>query len=236
MQGWGLCRVGRPDWLETLIGPFTPAQRTWMEEQEVGGATVVALSADQGLVGLLAIEDQMRPDAPATLEALQAMGLRLLVLSGDRAAPVQRLGGVLGLRPDQLLAGLLPDQKLRRLEQARAEGAVAMVGDGINDAPALAAADLGIAVGTAMDTADLVVLGDRLTAIPEALRLARRTMAKVRQNLAWAFGYNLLVLPIAAGVLLPGFGVLLSPPLAALLMAFSSITVVINALLLGRDG
>jgi Cu2+-exporting ATPase len=86
-----------------------------------------------------------------------------------------------------------------------------------------------------MDTADLVVLGDRLTAIPQALRLARRTMAKVRQNLAWAFGYNLLVLPIAAGVLLPGFGVLLSPPLAALLMALSSITVVLNALLLGRD-
>jgi Cu2+-exporting ATPase len=162
------------------------------------------------------------------------------VLSGDRAAPVQHLGGVLGLRSDQLQAGLLPDQKLQRLEQARAAGAVAMVGDGINDAPALAAADLGIAVGTgtqiAMDTADLVVLGDRLAAIPEALRLARRTMAKVRQNLVWAFGYNLLVLPIAAGVLLPGFGVVLSPPLAALLMAFSSITVVINALLLGRDG
>jgi len=103
----------------------------------------------------------------------------------------------------------------------------------------LAAADLGIAVGTgtqvAMDAADLVVLGDRLTPIPLALRLARRTMAKVRQNLAWAFGYNLVVIPIAAGVLLPGFGVLLSPPLAALLMACSSITVVVNALTLSRD-
>ena len=191
------------------------------------------------LLGLLAINDQLRPDAAVALQQLQAMGLHLAVLSGDREGPVQRLGRELGLRPDQLAWELLPQQKLERLQQARHAGAVAMVGDGINDAPALAAADLGIAVGTgtqiAMDTADLVVLGDQLTAIPQALRLARRTMAKVRQNLAWAFGYNLLVLPLAAGVLLPGFGVLLSPPLAALLMALSSITVVVNALLLGRD-
>jgi Cu2+-exporting ATPase len=95
---------------------------------------------------------------------------------------------------------------------------------------------VGTGTQVAMDSADLVVLGERLTTIPLALRLARRTMAKVRQNLAWAFGYNLVVIPIAAGVLLPGFGVLLSPPLAALLMALSSITVVINALMLGRDG
>ena len=240
IEGWGLCRLGRPDWIEANQTVLSSAQRAWLATHEARGATVVALSADQRLLGLLALEDQVRPDASATLELLQTMGLRLLLLSGDRAAPVQHLGSALGLRPEQLVWGLMPDQKLERLEQARTAGAVAMVGDGINDAPALAAADLGIAVGTgtqiAMDTADLVLLGDRLTAIPEAIRLARRTMAKVRQNLIWAFGYNLLVLPVAAGVLLPGFGVLLSPPLAALLMAFSSITVVVNALLLGRDG
>ena len=168
------------------------------------------------------------------------MGLRLGLLSGDRQAPVRHLASQLGLPQEELAWELLPQQKLERIDQARSasSGPVGMVGDGINDAPALAAADLGIAVGTgtqiAIDTADLVVLGERLEAIPMALRLARQTMAKVRQNLIWAFGYNLVVLPIAAGVLLPGFGVVLSPPLAALLMAMSSITVVVNALLLGR--
>ena len=168
------------------------------------------------------------------------MGLALGLLSGDRQSPVRHLAAQLGLPTEELAWELLPQQKLERIDQARRDSSpVGMVGDGINDAPALAAADLGIAVGTgtqiAIDTADLVVLGERLEAIPMALRLARRTMAKVRQNLIWAFGYNLVVLPIAAGVLLPGFGVVLSPPLAALLMAMSSITVVVNALLLGRD-
>jgi Cu2+-exporting ATPase len=156
------------------------------------------------------------------------------MLSGDRRQTVERVGRELGFADADLAWQLLPHQKLERLELLREQGAVAMVGDGINDAPALAAADLGIAVGTgtqiAQDTADLVLLGDRLEAVPEALCLARRTMSKIRQNLIWAFGYNLIALPIAAGVLLPGFGLLLSPPLAALLMAFSSVSVVLNAL------
>jgi Cu2+-exporting ATPase len=240
LEGWGLCRVGRPGWLAGLGIELPPAQQAWLDQHDAAGATVVAVASEQRLLGLLAIEDQLRADAGEAMASLKGMGFALALLSGDRQAPVQRLGASLGLKPEQLAWELLPQQKLEWLARLRQHGAVAMVGDGINDAPALAAADLGIAVGTgtqiAMDTADLVVLGDRLTAIPQALRLARRTMGKVRQNLAWAFGYNLLVLPIAAGVLLPGFGVLLSPPLAALLMALSSITVVVNALLLGRDG
>jgi len=235
----GTVLVGRPEWLQAQGVTLPDPDQHWLAEQGSRGATAVAVALQGRLVGLLALEDALRPDAAEVLGQLGALGLGLGLLSGDRQVAVQRLGAALGLEGAQLAWGLLPQQKLERLEAARGGGPVAMVGDGINDAPALAAADLGIAVGTgtqvALDAADLVVLGDRLTPIPMALRLAQRTMAKVRQNLAWAFGYNLVVIPIAAGVLLPGFGVLLSPPLAALLMACSSITVVVNALTLGRD-
>jgi Cu2+-exporting ATPase len=173
------------------------------------------------------------------MAVLRERPLALGLLSGDREAPVRRLAVRVGLHSDELAWDLRPEQKLDRILAARSRGPVAMVGDGINDAPALAAADLGIAVGTgtqiAQEVADLVVMGDRLDGLPQALEIAQRTMAKVRQNLVWAFGYNLIVLPIAAGALLPGFGIRLSPPLAALLMALSSITVVVNALLLQDD-
>ena len=188
------------------------------------------------MLGLVQIEDQLRADVEPALQRLRHQGFNLAVFSGDREAAVRRLGRQLGLPDDALGWQMLPEQKLQRLEQLRSQERVAMVGDGINDAPALAAADLGIAIGTgtqiAQDTAGMVLLGDRLDNLPEALTLARRTLAKVRQNLVWAFGYNLIALPIAAGALLPAQGVLLSPPLAALLMALSSITVVVNALML----
>ena len=229
-------RVGRLAWLEASPSPELLARQALLECQ---GASVLAVGGEQGVLGLVAAADQPRPDAAGVLTALRAMGLQLGLLSGDRREPVQQLGASLGLAEAELGWELRPEQKLERILQHPAHGALAMVGDGINDAPALAAADLGIAVGTgtqiAQDSAGLVVMGDRLEGIVAALRLARRTMAKVRQNLAWAFGYNLIVLPLAAGVLLPGYGVLLIPPLAALLMALSSITVVVNALLL-QDG
>ncbi|MCP9884830.1 cation-translocating P-type ATPase [Synechococcus sp. ATX 2A4] len=232
----GPCRVGRLDWLEQrgvgLDGPL----RQRLSALEADGASVLAVAVGGRLLGLVAVHDQPRGDAAATVQELAAMGLSLGVLSGDRQPAVRRLGERLGLPDDALAWELRPEQKLDHIVRWRQQGPVAMVGDGINDAPALAAADLGIAVGTgtqiAQDTADLVILGDRLSSLVLALQLARRTLAKVRQNLFWAFGYNLVVLPIAAGALLPGFGVLLSPPLAALLMAMSSITVVVNALLL----
>ncbi|WP_409996387.1 heavy metal translocating P-type ATPase [Cyanobium sp. Aljojuca 7D2] len=229
-------RVGRLAWVDPSPTPELLARQALLE---CHGASVLAVADQHGLLGLVAVDDQPRPDAASVLEALRGLGLHLGLLSGDRREPVQQLGARLGLASAELAWELRPEQKLERILQHPARGALAMVGDGINDAPALAAADLGIAVGTgtqiAQDTADLVVMGDRLEGIVRALLLARRAMAKVRQNLAWAFGYNLIVLPLAAGVLLPGFGVLLTPPLAALLMALSSITVVVNALLL-QDG
>jgi len=233
------CRVGRLSWVTAAAGGVAGSAAHWQSRQEAleaDGATVLAVSQGERLLGLVAVQDALRPDAAGVLKRLRQLGFGLGLLSGDRRLPVQQLGALLGLEAGELAWELRPEEKLERIVVRRAAGPVAMVGDGINDAPALAAADLGIAVGTgtqiAQDSADLVVMGDRLEGIVVALRLARRTMAKVRQNLIWAFGYNLIVLPIAAGVLLPGFGVLLTPPLAALLMALSSITVVLNALLL----
>jgi Cu2+-exporting ATPase len=234
-----LLRVGRLAWLESVGVVVEAGSRARQEALEAGGASVLAVALDGTLLGLIAVEDSPRPDAATTLVALRQRRLALGLLSGDREGPVRRLAFRVGLQTDELFWDLRPEQKLERILAARVIGPVAMVGDGINDAPAMAAADLGIAVGTgtqiAQEAADLVVMGDRLVGLPQALEIASRTMAKVRQNLILAFGYNLIVLPIAAGALLPGFGIRLSPPLAALLMALSSITVVVNALLL-QDG
>ncbi|MFN9931940.1 MAG: heavy metal translocating P-type ATPase [Cyanobacteriota bacterium] len=229
-------RVGRLDWLAASGVPVAPEIRERQAKLEAEGASLLAVAAGPRLLGLVAVEDRPRADAASTLAALRSRGLALGLLSGDRRAAVARLGERLGLESSELAWQLRPEQKLARLLEARNRGPLAMVGDGINDAPALAAADLGVAIGTgtqiAQESADLVVLGDRLEGLVDALDLARRTMATVRWNLAWAFGYNLVALPIAAGALLPRFSLMLSPPLAALLMALSSLTVVLNALLL----
>ena len=226
-------RVGKPEWLQGTGLSWGEAFTTWQAKTE--GNLVAVAEADR-LLGLVQIEDQLRSDVLTALQQLRKQGLQLAMFSGDREVAVRRLGQQLGFAESELGWQMRPEQKLARLEQLGRQRQVAMVGDGINDAPALAAADLGIAIGTgtqiAQDTADLVLLGDRLDNLPEALRLARRTLAKVRQNLTWAFGYNLIALPIAAGALIPSHGLLLSPPLAALLMALSSVTVVVNALAL----
>jgi len=226
----GIIRVGTLEWLQSE-GVDVELD---IEKTNLQGETLIAVAQEKDLLGLILVNDQVRPNIDIALNRLRDNGLILHMLSGDRREAVQKLGKQLAFNTDQLAWKLLPDQKLKRLESLKKTGSVAMVGDGINDAPALAASDLGIAIGTgtqiAQESADLILLGDRLEDLPDVLLLARKTMNKVKQNLVWAFGYNLIALPIAAGALLPKYGLLLSPPIAALLMAISSITVVLNAL------
>ena len=223
-------RVGTPEWLISEgVGWDFDLKTTTIECE-----TVIAVAKEKELLGIILVDDQIRQNIDIALDRLRKNGLKLNILSGDRRQAVQQLGKKLGFSSNQVDWQLLPQQKLTKLEEFKANGSVAMVGDGINDAPALAASDLGIAIGTgtqiAQESADLVLLGDRIEGLPDALLLARQTMGKIKQNLIWAFGYNLIALPIAAGALLPSYGLLLSPPIAALLMAVSSITVVLNAL------
>ena len=230
--------VGRLPWLLERGLPLPPAAETALASAPLSQATLIGVGEGQRLLGVIAIEDQPRADAAQAVRSLREQGLAVGLLSGDREGSVRHLASLLGLGEQEVSWSLRPEQKVEALARWRHQGPVAMVGDGINDAPALAAADLGIAVGTgtqiAQDSAAVVVMGDRLMDVVKALTLARRTMEKVRQNLIWAFGYNLIVLPLAAGALLPAFALRLTPSLAALLMALSSITVVVNALLLQR--
>jgi Cu+-exporting ATPase len=160
------------------------------------------------------------------------------MITGDRAAVAAAIGAEVGIGADRILAEVRPEAKAARVADLRARGRVAMVGDGINDAPALAGADLGIAIGTGADVAvqasDVTLVGDDLRAVPAAIRLSRATMRTIRQNLGWAFGYNVLLIPVAAGLLYPLTGWLLSPALAAGAMALSSVSVVTNSLRLRR--
>lgn len=229
--------LGRPDWLEQQGLAMDPSLQDCLQEWEHAGQAVMALANTNRILGLLTVADPLRQDATVTMARLRTMGLELRLLSGDRRAAVEHLAHRVDLGSRDVIADTRPQGKGQVIEQLRAQGrCVAMVGDGINDALALACADLGIAVGTgtqiAQDTADLVVMGEGLAGLADALLLARAAMAKVRQNLFWAFAYNSLALPLAMGLLLPSLGWVLLPPLAAFLMAVSSISVVTNALLL----
>lgn len=197
-----------------------------------GEATVLYLAEGDRLRAAFCLDDTPRPEAAALLRDLSAAGLRPVLLSGDRAPRVQALARALGIEGR---GELLPEEKLAWIEARQAEGErVGYVGDGVNDAPALARADLGVALGSgsarARESGDLVLLSGDLSSLGRALVLARRTMAVIRQNLVWAVGYNLLGLPLAAGVLYPWTGTLLPPHWAGLAMALSSVSVVGNSL------
>ena len=199
------------------------------------GASPVLVARSGRLLGLMALADTVKPASADAVTRLRDAGLDVWMITGDRRATALAIGAQVGIGPERIVAEVLPGEKAAAVEKLQASGArVAMVGDGINDAPALAQADLGIAIGTGADVAleasDVTLVGDDLAGVPAAVRLSRATMRTIRQNLGWAFGYNVLLIPVAAGVLYPLAGVLLNPALAAGAMALSSVSVVANSL------
>jgi Cu2+-exporting ATPase len=203
-------------------------------EMAAEGRTTVWVSIDGRLVGLIAIADAPRPTSAAAISALGKQGVQVVMLTGDNEATARRIGRELGI--DTVIAEVLPADKATKVAELQRSGRkVAMVGDGVNDAPALAQADLGIAIGAgtdvAIETADVVLMRSDPLDIPTALRIGRGTLRKMRQNLGWAVGYNGIALPIAAGVFAP-LGLVLRPEIAALSMSGSSLLVAVNALLL----
>ncbi len=199
------------------------------------GYTPLLVAAGQRYLGLIAVSDVVAPHSREAVERLTGLGLNVLLVSGDHRSIVERVAREVGIK--SVLPQVLPDQKQAVVNHLRDSGqVVAMVGDGINDAPALAAADLGIAIGSgsdiAIEAADIVIAGDDLRAVGRAIMLARATLRTIKQNLAWAFLYNVLLIPIAAGVLVPVSGFRLPGVAAAFAMALSSVSVVINSLLL----
>ena len=201
------------------------------------GRTAVYVSAGDSALAVIAMADALRDTAAAAVTALQDRGVRVVMLTGDNEATAQRIATQLGI--DEVIAGVLPGGKAARIAALQAEGRhVAMVGDGVNDAPALAQADLGIAIGAgtdvAIETADVVLMRSDPLDVAIALTIGKGTVRKMRQNLGWAIGYNAVALPIAAGLLVPVAGLVLRPEIAALTMSGSSLLVAINALMLKR--
>jgi P-type Cu+ transporter len=227
-----LVRLGKPQFLLdhgiALNGLEKEAERLAQV-----GQTPVYVAADDKAIGVIAVADTVKPGSRAAVAALQAMGIDVAMITGDNSRTAAAIAQEVGI--DRVLAEVLPQDKASEVKKLQAEGrVVAMVGDGINDAPALAQADVGIALGTgtdvAIESADIALLRDDLMGVATSIRLSRRTMQTIRQNLFWAFFYNTILIPVAAGVLYPVFGMLLNPMFAGAAMAFSSVSVVTNSL------
>jgi Cu+-exporting ATPase len=214
-------------------GIATEALESQAEKMRGDGATVINIAVDGKLAGILAIADPVKPSTPDALKALAAEGIKVIMLTGDNRTTANAVAKQLGIADVE--AEVLPDQKSAVVNKLQKTGrVVAMAGDGVNDAPALAAAEVGIAMGTgtdvAMESAGITLLKGDLGGIVRARRLSQATMRNIRQNLFFAFIYNAAGIPIAAGILYPTFGLLLSPIIAAAAMALSSVSVVGNAL------
>ncbi|MEM6449529.1 MAG: heavy metal translocating P-type ATPase [Cyanobacteria bacterium P01_D01_bin.105] len=232
------CLVGNSAWMERH---HCSSSEALAHAQALGaaGKTAVWVAVDQQVVGIFGIADTLRKDAVETIAALRSLGLNVHILSGDSVGAASAIAQQLNISLSQVQAKVTPQAKVNAISKLQKAGHhVGLVGDGINDAPALVQADVGIALnaGTdiAMETADIVLMRNALTDIPAAIALSQATFNKIRQNLAWAFTYNLICIPLAAGALLPTLRLSLNPGFAGALMAFSSVSVVINSLLLKR--
>ncbi len=204
-------------------------------EAAVAGETPVFVAADGELRGVITISDVIRPDAAAAIRTLRERGIEAWLLTGDQRLVAESVARQVGIPSDRVIAEVLPAEKQAQVAALQSRGRrVAMVGDGINDAPALAQADIGVAIGTGTDVAieasDVTLVGGDPRLVPVAIDLSRRTMRVIRQNLFWAFAYNVVLIPVAMGVLYPFTGMLLDPILAAAAMALSSVSVVLNSL------
>ena len=241
VPGLGVCAQGKTG--ELLVGNerlLSARGIAWTDQAAAtalrnAGQTPLVVAKDGHYLGLIAVADVVRPHSSEAIATLRAMGLNVMLLSGDHRSIAERVAREVGI--DSVLAEVLPDQKQAVVAQLRDKRqVVAMVGDGINDAPALVAADLGIAIGSgsdiAIEAADIVIATDDLRAVARAISLGRATMRTIKQNLGWAFAYNVVLIPVAAGALVPWLGIRLWPVAAAAAMALSSVSVVTNSLLL----
>jgi Cu+-exporting ATPase len=229
--------IGKPGWFQELGIDITAAEDT-INGLQSEGKTVMVVAGDLELRGLISVSDSLKPESGDAIRELQIQNLKVVMLTGDNVQTAQTIGAQVNV--DDIMAEVRPDEKAARIKELQQDGQrVGMVGDGINDAPALAQADVGLAIGTgtdvAIDTAGVILSSGSLSGVPKAIQLSRATMKTIKQNLFWAFGYNVILIPIAAGILYP-FESLptmlreLHPILAALAMAFSSVSVVTNSL------
>jgi Cu+-exporting ATPase len=234
-------RVGKPKWFDAAVSGLAQAGAA-IEHRQAQGHTVMVLVVDDQAAGVIAVADTLKPESREAVTALRRQHLKVVMLTGDNPQTAKAIAAQVGI--DEVFAEVRPEEKSAQVQMLQSQGLrVAMVGDGINDAPALAQADVGMAIGTgtdvAIETADVILASGRLTGIPRAIAVSRRTMATIRQNLFLAFVYNVILIPVAAGVLAPIesaplFLRHLHPILAALAMAMSSISVVSNSLRLYR--
>jgi Cu2+-exporting ATPase len=230
--------IGTPKLLGDHGVTLSEAMTARIAELQADGKTVVAVARSGQIVGAIAVADRVRPTAHTTIEQLRGLGIQVAMLTGDNRRTAEAVGAQLGIEPERVFAEVAPADKAQYVRQLQQEGLfTAMVGDGVNDAPALAQADLGIAIGAgtgvAIETAEIVLMRSDPSDVLAAIRLSKATVVKMKQNLFWAAIYNVIAIPIAAGVLYP-IGILLSPAIGALAMSASSITVATNAVLLKR--